>query len=434
MYTNSSHNNYSQMAAFYDFVNKYIWPVSSRNYPDSLTTVNGTLLQSIMAGDNFTTEKVTVNSALRVSSVYTCVNVPSMTISSLPINVVQEQGNKKEQLIDHAVYWLLSQEPNGYMTAANFWLAMMVNVRSWGNAFAYINRDSRQNPSSLDIWEPWKVTIHKSEGKLFYSYDGGEMIPARNVLHYRFFSFDGICGVNPIHQNANTIGQAIRLDRYQSLITGARPPGILSYEGNLSPEQKSQNKKEFQDGSRDSVKVLSGRWHYDAIMTQPEAAQFVQAKAGIERQIYGIWQLPPSFAQNLERGTYNNVEQGDLGYAKHTISPICTNIEKENNMKLFFEKEKATTYTKFNMNGLLRGDLAARQAFYQSMINIGLMTRNEGRSLEDLDPYDGGDVPLVQGAMIPGDEEGIKSLRKKMETEVIPSVPQTKLNGHAIYQ
>jgi hypothetical protein len=69
------------------------------------------------------------------------------------------------------------------------------------------------------------------------------------------------------------------------------------------------------------------------------------------------------------------------------------------------------------------------------MVNGGIMLRNEARGLEDLNSYEGGDVPLIQGAMIPGDEAGIDALRKKMETEVIPSAtkPQQKLNGHGVF-
>jgi len=381
-----------------------------------------------MSGDNFTGENISVRQALHITPIYISTMVRGNTIASLPINVIQEQGNNKVQLTDHPAYSLLSAEPNNYMTAANFWKTIMLHVDAWGNGYAYINRDSRNNPISLDIWEPWCVRHSFVDGKLFYSYKDSGWEPNRDVLHYRFYSLDGICGISPILENANTIGQALKLDRYQTAVTGARPPGILSYEGRLSPEQIAQNEIAWRDSSK-QVKVLSGGWKYQPIMTDPQSVEFGQAKQAIYRDIYGIYQIPPTFAQNFERATYNNAEQSDLVYAKHTITPICRNIELENNMKLFFEKEKATTYTKFNMNGLLRGDLAARQSFYQSMVNGGMMLRNEVRALEDFNGYEGGDVPLIQGAMIPGDEEGIEALRKKMETEVIPSAAVTKVNG-----
>jgi HK97 family phage portal protein len=423
------------VAKFYDWFDRNVWPIKrSGLYGDAIADINGSLLQSILMGDGLTDEPVSIRRALRVSSVYTAVNVPACTMASLPINVIEESKGKKQTLADHPVYWLLSQEPNDYMTAPVFWHTIIVHARAWGNAYAYINRDSRQAPKSLDLWEPWKVSVSVHDGQLWYSYDGNDWVTSWDVLHYRFNSLDGICGLSPITENQDTIGMAMKLNRYASLILGAQPPGILSYEGQLTPEQKVENKKEWRGGSKGDVKVLSGRWTYNAIMTPGDQVQYNATKQQNEREIWGIWQIPPVFAQDFQRATFSNAEQSDLVYAKHTITPMCVNIEKENNMKLFFEREKATRGTKFNMNGLLRGDLASRQAFYQTMITSGVYLRNEARDLEDLNPYEGGDIPLVQGAMVPADKAGIDALRSKMEKETIPSAgpPQTKLNGHTV--
>lgn len=418
-------------AKLQNWIERNIWEFSSSSqYYEGLPTINGTLLQSILGYDSITDENVTVREALRISTVYTCINVRGKTIASLPINIIKEDGGKKETLTDHPAYYPLAHEPNSYMTAANFWLTVMLHVDAWGNAFAYINRNSRQRPSSFDLWKPWEVEIKIKDDQLFYCYDG-EDFPARDVLHFRFYSFDGICGRSPLLENSNTIGMAMKLDRYAALTLGARPPGILSYEGNLTPELKAQNQKEWTSGRKDTVKILSGRWKYEGIMTQPEAVQFVASKAANQREIYGIYQIPPTFAQNFERATFSNAEQSDLVYAKHTITPIVVNIEKELNMKLFFEREKLNTYTKFNMNGLLRGDLAARKEFYQSMVNTGVMNRNEARSLEDLNSYNGGDDFLVQGAMVPAD-----LLREKYQKELLKGTEEpvkTHLNGHTVY-
>lgn len=426
------------MALLRDFIDRYVWPVK-RDYTglDGLPTINGSLLDSILGYDNTTGENVTPRSALRNTTVYGCVNVRGNTIASLPVNVIQENGGKKTVLTDHAAYWLISQEPNSYMTAANFWKTIMLHVDVWGNAYAYINRDSRRNPTSLDIWEPWCVSVNVEDGTVWYTYKG-ETVPGRDVLHYRFYSFDGVCGRSPVTENQSTIGMGIKLDRYSALLTGKRPPGVLSYEGNLTPEQKKQNKDEWQSGATGDIKVLSNRWTFTPIMTPADDSAFAAAKAKNFQETCSIWQMPPTFMQEFGRATFNNAEQIDLQYSKHTITPICRSIELENNMKLFFEKEKMNTYTKFNMNGLLRGDLAARQAFYQAMVNTGIMNRNEARGYEDLNAYDGGEDFLVQGAMVPAD-----MLREMMTSKMIPAAeqapPLTKklngaLNGNHIYQ
>lgn len=364
---------------------------------------------------------------MRVSTTFTCINVRAKTASSLPWGVFRENGRNKDAVTDSSVYWAIAQEANNYMTSANFWLLMTVWCDGWGEAFAYINRDSRMRPWSFDPWEPWCVDVRRENGDLWYSYKGGEWVPSREVLHFRWYTLDGIRGLSPILENQDVYGMAIKLKRYASLILGAQPPGVISYEGILSPSQMAENKKAWKEGPKGEVKVLSGKWKYDPIMTPGDEVQYNATKDGNEREQCAIYQMPPPFVQNFQRQTYSNAEQSDLSFAKHTMTPMATMYEKELNMKLFFEREKKTMFTKMNMNGLLRGDIAARQAFYQAMVNTGIMNRNEARSFEDMNPYEGGDDYLIQGAMKIADSD---LLRKEMEDNVIPSAKP--LNGKSL--
>src|SRR5436853_3403674 len=84
--------------------------------------------------DNFSEEAVTERRAHGLATVYTCINVRSRTIASLPINVIRESNGKKEVLTDHPAYWLLSQQPNSYMSSANMMLTSMIHSDSWGNS------------------------------------------------------------------------------------------------------------------------------------------------------------------------------------------------------------------------------------------------------------------------------------------------------------
>ena len=59
-----------------------------------------------------------------------------------------------------------------------------------------------------------------------------------------------------------------------------------------------------------------------------------------------------------------------------------------------------------NLEGLLRGDSAARASFYQQMLSNGVMTINEVRALENLPPVEGGDVPRMQSQYVPITQAG----------------------------
>lgn len=392
--------------------------------------LKGTEAQANIYGfsDNFTDEPVTERRALGLATVFSCLNVRSRTIASLPINVMIEENGDKRVMTDHAAYYPLAHEPNQYMSSANMFLTSMLHSDGWGNSVIGINRDSRLRPSTFDLICPgdWDVTKHN--GEAWYKING-LVYPSRDVLHFRWFSLDGLCGVSPITLNRMTMGKAFKQNRYSALALGERVPAYLTYDGNITPEQRAQNQKSWNGDRTDGkIPVLSGKWSYETTLIPPGDAEYIETANLTDQQICGIWQTPPAFVQNYQRMTWNNAEQVDLIYAKHTITPICTVIEKECNMKLFTQKEKKNMSVKMNMNGLLRGDSAARSAFYKVMRDVGGMNGNEIRDKEDMNKYDGGDIFTVQGANVP-----IDMLREFYSSKVAPTAtpnPQgQKLNG-----
>lgn len=422
-------------AKFQNWINNTIWDFSTKSVGNDFT-LKGTEAWARIIGfeDDFSSEVVTEKRAHGLATVYTCINVRSQTIAALPINVYREdeKGNKTS-LHDHPAYYPLAQQPNNYMSSANMFLTSMIHSDSWGNSYIGINRNGRQNVTSLDPLCPWDVTdIKKLDGNAYYNVNG-MVYNSRDILHFRWFSYDGLMGVSPIRQNAITMGKAMKSERYSSYALGKKPPGILTYEGNQQPEQKAENQKAWEnDLQTGRTPILSGRWKFEPIMLSPGDAQYIETEGLTDRKIYGIFRIPPVFAQDFERATFTNAEQSDLIFAKHTITPIIRIIEQECNMKLFSEREKKNTYVKFNLNGLLRGDTQARAAFYTAMRNIGGMNGDEIREREDMNHYEGGDIYTVQGANVPVDQ-----LRKFYEGKVAPTAPEPskkeKMNGQTIY-
>jgi len=420
-------------ARLQNWFNNNIWDTSKSTLSDiGLKGINGKT-ELIGFKDDFSNEVVTERRAHGLATVYTCINVRAQTIGALPINIYREdeQGNK-ESLHDHPAYYPLAQQPNSYMSSANMFLTSMIHSDSWGNSYIGINRNGRGQVTSLDPLTPWDCNgIKVIDGQAYYNIRG-EVYNGRDILHFRWFSYDGLNGISPIKQNAMTMGKALKSERYSSYALGQKPPGILYYEGVQGAEQKAENQKSWQsDLEAGRTPVLSGRWKFDSIILSPDEAQYIETEGLTDRKIYGIFRIPPVFAQDFQRATFTNAEQSDLIFAKHTITPIVRVMEQEINMKLFSEREKKNTYCKFNMNGLLRGDTQARAAFYKAMRDIAGMNGNEIREREDMNQYEGGDIFTIQSANAPIDQ-----LREFYSSKVAPSAPVTsgkeKLNGHSV--
>lgn len=57
-------------------------------------------------------------------------------------------------------------------------------------------------------------------------------------------------------------------------------------------------------------------------------------------------------------------------------------------------------------DAFLRGSSKDRAAFYQTMVQNGLMTRNEARERENLPPQDGGEMLTTMSNYVPVDQLG----------------------------
>ena len=83
---------------------------------------------------------------------------------------------------------------------------------------------------------------------------------------------------------------------------------------------------------------------------------------------------------------------------------MAVRIEQTIYRDLLTEKEQKKYYAKFNVNALMRGDIAARTAYYHNARQDGWLSANDIRELEDMNklpPDQGGDVYAVNGNMIP---------------------------------
>ena len=64
--------------------------------------------------------------------------------------------------------------------------------------------------------------------------------------------------------------------------------------------------------------------------------------------------------------------------------PFLTKIELEMGLKLFRKGNVGREYIKFNVNGLLRGNVKDRADYYKTAITNGWMNINEVRRLEEM--------------------------------------------------
>lgn len=387
--------------------------------PHQITDLTSGQILDLMGGNSTSSGKhVTVDSALQLSTVWSCTRLLSETISTLPIKVYQNNKDGSRTIAKtHPLHKLLSQKPNAEYTPSRFMLMIIASMCLWGNAYVekvYLGT----RLVSLDILLPQTVHQKRLEsGALEYKIvkNGKErIIPEDAMMHIRGFGIDGLAGLSPITQGRETVGSATAADQSAGKFfkKGMQPSGFLSTDVQLKNEQREQIRdnvtKYASSENAGRIMVLESGMKYQNITMNPEAAQLLETRSFNVEEICRLFRVPPFMIGHMDKSSSwaSSVDGQWQQFLTNTLRPILVNIEQEIRRCLLSPIDADNITVEFSVEGLLRADSAGRSAYYNSALNNGWMSRNEVRRLENLPPIDGGDKYTVQSALIGIDQVG----------------------------
>jgi HK97 family phage portal protein len=352
--------------------------------------------------------------ALQTSAVYACVKILAETVASLPLHLFKKgKGGKSEMAEQHPLFSCLYEMPNDEMTSFEFREMMMTSLLLWGNAYA---RKIRKNGHVTELWylKPQLMTVERDTqtGRIKYTYSDDitnqtyEYKPEQ-IFHIKGLSLDGVTGLSPISQAREAVGLSLATEEYGAKFfgNGARPGGVLEHPGILKdPEKLRESWNKVYQGTRNShkVAVLEEGMKYHTIGIAPEDAQFLETRKYQVNEICRIFRVPPHLVGDLERATFSNIEHQSIEFVQHTIRPWLVRWEQAISRSLLDEKERLLYFSRFNVDGLMRGDYKSRMEGYAIGRQNGWLSANDIRHLEDLPPIpkeQGGDAYLVNGNM-----------------------------------
>lgn len=352
---------------------------------------------------NLNQPRISVNTAMKFTAVYAAIRLRSNTIASLPKNVYDLSGNGRSLATDHPIFSLIKYAPNHYQNVFSFWNTMNTYLDGWGNAYAIIRRGAGATPTELIPVHPSMVSVVVQNKRKYYIVSDPEFYPGtyadEDMLHFFFYSIDGIKGVNPIIYNAASIATGIGSQEFGNdfFTSKGNIKAVIESDQMLTPEKVKTFQENFLESRKHGDPVLTHGFKYKSITMSPEAAQMLQTRTFALQDICRIFMVPPHLLGDLSRSTFSNIEHQDIEFVKHYVRPTVKMLEQELDRKLFFSDERGKMEIKFNLDGLLRGDMAARSNFYHNAILDGWMSRNEAREMEQLNPVDGLDEMLYPG-------------------------------------
>lgn len=353
---------------------------------------------------------VTPQSSMQMSAVWRCVAVTAGVSSALPLHVFAA-GSK--QRLTHP----LLADPHPEMTRLELWRLTYVHRLLWGGA--YVQKLRNRAGQVRELWpiRPWRVKpgrVKPSEknpgGKVFEVTDDDgrrQDMTSREIMHLPHLSLDGVEGLSPIGAARQAVGLAQAAERSGSRFfgRGAQLSGVLQVEQRLTKDQAEalQQRWEARHSGTDNahkIAVLDSNAKFAPITMPLRDAQFLETRQFQVPEIARFFGVPLFLLFETQKSTSwgTGLEQQALGWVQFDLQPSWLAPTEQRISK---ELLPAGREARYNVDGLLRGDSAARAAFYTVMRNVGAYSANDIRDRENLPPVEGGDSRLQPLNMAP---------------------------------
>jgi HK97 family phage portal protein len=346
----------------------------------------------------------TPESALRQMTVNNCVRVLYNCVSQTPFHIMEEVDDVRNKAKDFYLYKLIGKRPNSWMTSPQFFGMAIVHLCLRGNFYAYKSRVGNKILALLPIApdrvqvkqeDDWSLTyrVSTSKGPIDYT--------QADIFHIRGLSYDGIVGINPIEYARQCVynGQSSETFIGNYFSNGMIPGALIETDKPWSLETRKNLgtalREEYvgiSNANNRGLMILDDGMKIKFPEIKLVDQQFIEQQRFTESQIAGMFGVPLILIQaGATPATYASSTEFKRNFVDMTLTPIAVNFETTIDRDCLTDSEQDRYYTKGNLNSLLRGNTTERYAAYQVGVNAEILSPNECRNWEDLNPYEGGD-------------------------------------------
>ena len=334
---------------------------------------------------------VTTTSAQQLLAVYGCVQLIAGTISTLPRHILREENGQEVQTKPK---WF--DRPNPSTTMVEFISQTVTSLLLNGNAYWVYGLDGNLMPNELAVLDPATVTVNSQPGPIapIVTYEISGRPFRGKLMHLKGICAPGsVIGIAPIDAAKQSIGVGLAAQEFAARFysNGASLSGVIETDADLTLLQARDTVRKFAGDHAGLANahrpgMLDNGAHWKPLSVAPEQAQFLESRQFQAAEICSQMFLvdPAWFGMALGSGstvTYNNLESQGVRLATFTLTRWLVTLEAA-----FYELLPRPQAFKFNLDGLKRGDLAARGDYYTKAIAGKWLSEQEARDLEDLGP------------------------------------------------
>lgn len=344
--------------------------------------------------------------ALRNSDVLTAVSHVASNVARFPIVILDDDKNAVKNI--KSVDYLLNKHPNDMLSAYHWCFLMTVNSILTGDGFSRIIRDPHTKaPLEIQYFPPSQTYIDDSDvTNIKYEFTpinqkGGSqtiVVPAEDVIHFMFFTYDGIHGRSPLLSLADEIGlQDDGIKTLRRFFKSGLKGGLLKAKGKLSPEARLKTRKAFEyaqaNSNAGSPIVTDDTFDYSPIEIDTNVLQLINSNNYSTAQIAKALHIPAyKLAVNSPNQSIKQLNEdfitSDLPYY---FKPIASNLE----MTMLTDRQRHNCHIEFDT----RKETGMSMDDVQKGVTNNVITPNEGRVRMGLVKSDNPDLDRFQSTL-----------------------------------
>jgi HK97 family phage portal protein len=350
---------------------------------------------------------VTPSKALDCTAVAAAVRIRVETLGSLGLFLYQRGADdERNRATDHPLYALLHDRPNGWTSAAEFVMQLETDVVTEGAGFAYANR-VRDKIVELIRLDPLSVTVKTNPVTIEPYYEvalssgGTQKYSWRDILHIRgsidLANRHHARPLSALRQARQAIGLCLALEGHAARLlgNGARPSGALSTGAKKLDDVAYKRLQKSWRGAHTGESAGGTAIFEDGVTFTPITfssvdLQFAEMRVFQSIEIGRALGVPPTLIFELGRATWSNSEEMAQSFLTFTLLGRCK-LWQGAISRLLTAEEQAEYYPEFEVDSLVKADLAARYAAFAQACGGPFLTANEVRATDNRPGIAGGD-------------------------------------------
>ena len=343
---------------------------------------------------------------MNIDAFFAAVNLVSNSIAMMPWLFKDEENN----LLPKSNYlWHLFD--NSELTRFNIMKNIMQDIILYGNGFMYIERDEETGrPKTLHYSPAYQTSIFLNEithKTYYYNYlFSDEIDDGTNFLHFFVNTDDGYIGkgIMKYAYNVLDIASIIQSSTNDYYSTTGNQFGIISPNGPLPETGNRQKQIDRLAAKYDEVtkKANKGTIFFPSDLKFTPLNTTAKDSALIESREYNavaigrfVNNLSPVLLGDYRHNVYGTLSEAQKEFVIHSLSPDVTMIQDECNRKLVMPSKLGRQFIDLDENAILATDQEKQANYLNTLVNSGIITRNEARNILGFAPVEGADILAV---------------------------------------